>query len=486
MSEEVRVIWRRKWRILAVALVLAAVVYFRSDSAAETFRAEGLLLAVAGDNASPNAAARLGRTAAALAATRPIAVKAATDAKLRIGATETLVRVNATASGDGFVTLVATGTSPRDAERLAGAVADALVATVRLRQEAVRKEVLGPAEVDLADVERRLTSRDLPPDAPLRTALLARYQELSRAITATRLVPLDRLEVASSARASSSPVAPTPARDALLTFLAALFAFSVVAVAVEALSDRLSTERPAEEATRLTGLPVLAEIPRSGGVEVIEAFRALRTSLMFMSTSDRLRTLAVVSVDPGAGKTFLALNLSREAAALEVPVVLVDGDVRRPTIHDRLHIHRSPGLSDALVAGSSLEGLDHAVDSWLRVVPAGAPVADPAGLFAGRSFRDALDAMTWAELVVVDTPAGGLFADAMAIASQCDATLVVVDAQASRRRPLRRLVEGLRQVAAQPIGVVLTRTEPMPRPSYYNRPNAVRSQSTTADATTPS
>ena len=78
--------------------------------------------------------------------------------------------------------------------------------------------------------------------------------------------------------------------------------------------------------------------------------------------------------------------------------------------------------------------------------------------------------MTWAELVIVDTPAGGLFADALAIASQCDATLVVVDAQNSRRRPVRDLVESLRQVAAQPIGIVLNRTEPAPRPSYYEVP----------------
>jgi Mrp family chromosome partitioning ATPase len=76
--------------------------------------------------------------------------------------------------------------------------------------------------------------------------------------------------------------------------------------------------------------------------------------------------------------------------------------------------------------------------------------------------------MTWAELVIVDTPAGGLFADALAIASQCDATLVVVDAQNSKRRPVRHLVDSLRHVSAQPIGVVLNRTEAAPRPSYYD------------------
>ena len=300
-----------------------------------------------------------------------------------------------------------------------------------------------------------------------RQALVARYQELARALTAARLEPVDRLEIVAPARAGSDPVAPTPARDAFLTFLAGLIAFSLVAVAVEGLSDRFSTERPGEEATRITGLPILAEIPRTAGAEVVEAFRTLRTSLMFMTTSERLRTLAIVSVDPGTGKTFVSLNLAREAAGLEVPVVLIDGDLRRPVIHDRLGIPRSPGLTEALTSPSHDDLPGHLVEGWLRVLPSGAPVADPAGLFGGRNFREALDAMTWAELVVVDTPAGGLFADALAIASQCDATILVIDTQTSRRRSVRRLVEALRHVAAQPIGIVLNRTESMGRSSYY-------------------
>jgi Mrp family chromosome partitioning ATPase len=146
---------------------------------------------------------------------------------------------------------------------------------------------------------------------------------------------------------------------------------------------------------------------------------------------------------------------------------VIDGDLRRPIVHERLNLPRSPGLSEMLTGTADPDAIGHLVHGWLRVVPSGAPVADPAGLFGGRSFRATLDGMTWAELVVVDTPAGGLFADALAIASQCDATLIVVDAQNSRRRSTRALVENLRQVSAQPIGVVLNRTEPTPRPSYY-------------------
>ncbi len=467
VSEHLRVIWRRKWRILAVALVLAGVVYVRSESASERYRAEAVLSVTPGRSNNPGAADFLARSYAALAETRPVVAAAIQSATLPVRASAARERVKARATGDGFLAVAADGSSPRTAEQLASAVSDELVTTVKSRQESARQQALAPASAEVADLERQLSSRDLANDAPLRTALLARYSELTRAVTEARLHPLDRVEVVSPARAATAPVEPTPARDALLTLLAALGAFSLLAVAVEVLSDRFSTERPAEEVTRVTGLPVLAEIPRAGGPEVIEAFRALRTSLMFMSTSERLRTLAVVSVDPGSGKTFAALNLSREAAALDVPVVLIDGDLRRPILHDRLGLPRSPGLSEALAGIADTSGMGHLVGGWLRVVPSGAPVADPAGLFGGRPFREALDAMTWAELVIVDTPAAGLFADALAIASQCDATIIVVDAQNSRRRPVRALVENLRQVSAQPIGVVLNKTEPTPRPSYY-------------------
>lgn len=481
VSEHLRVIWRRKWRILAVSLVLAGIVYLRSDGSPDEYRASATLAVTPGRaDAGAAAAGRLARTYAVLAETRPVVALAVEQGALRVGASSARDQIESEATADGFVEITGDGPSAQRAEQLASAVADALVTTVRARQDAARQETIDPATAEVQDLERQLGSRDLPNDAPLRTALLARYSELNRAITETRLRPLDRLEVVSPARASTEPVAPTPARDALLTFLTALAAFSLLAVLVEVLSDRFSTERPAEEATRVTGLPVLAEIPRAGGAEVVEAFRTLRTSLMFMSTAERLRTLAVVSVDPGAGKTATALNLAREAAALEVPVVLIDGDLRRPVLHERLDLPRSPGLSEALAGASDTAGVGHLVSSWLRVVPSGAPVADPAGLFGGRAFREALDGMTWAELVVVDTPAGGLFADALAIASQCDATLIVVDAERSKRRAVRNLVESLRHVSAQPIGIVLNRTEPAQRPSYYEVKDAPGSRSRTA------
>ena len=93
------------------------------------------------------------------------------------------------------------------------------------------------------------------------------------------------------------------------------------------------------------------------------------------------------------------------------------------------------------------------------MIPAGAQVADPSGLLGG-GFRQVLTLISAADLIVVDTPAAGLFAEATAIAAQCDATIVVIDATNTHRRALTRLVENLRRVNANPVGIVLNRVDP--------------------------
>jgi capsular exopolysaccharide synthesis family protein len=260
-----------------------------------------------------------------------------------------------------------------------------------------------------------------------------------------------------------------------LGFLAAFVVNAELAVVMEVLRDRFTVEEQDDGVTEVTGLPVLAQVPSGGASGTVEAVRTLRTNLMFMQTTEQLRTVAVVSVNPGAGKTFTAVHLALSVAGLDVPVVLVDADLRRPSVHRQVGVDVSPGLSD-LLAGSPLGAtVQRAPDSdHLSVLSAGSPVPDPTGLVGGQAFSDALAELHRAAMVVVDTPACGLFADGLAVSSQCDATIVVVDARGTKRRSLRRLIEQLRRVGANPIGVVVNRVEPPARSSYYSyRPKAV-------------
>lgn len=470
LFEHFRVISRRRWPVLAASVAVAALVFGWSYTRPPLFQAKALITvtsgrAVSGQSVTQQDSLFLSRNYAELAGTRPVLADAAARSKLDLSAADAGERILSRASGDvGFITISATGASPDDATRLAQATADALITAVEEEQAKAVRAALAPIDTEISQVGGELAQ--LPPGAGNREVLVARYQALVQAATERRLAPTDRLVLVSPARGDSVPVSPTPVRDTVLALLVALVINSELAVLLEVLRDRMSGTEDDEGSGEIMGLPVLASIPRGEGEETQEAFRTLRTSLMFLETTGPLRTVAVVSANPNAGKTFTCAHLARSVASLELPAVLVDGDLRRPSLHHDAGISVSPGLSDVL--GGSPLPLALRPDprqADLRLLTGGSQVPDPAGLVAGRMFGEMLDKLDGG-LVVVDTPACDLFADGFAIASHCDATLVVVDAKGTRRRAVRRVITQLHRVGANPIGIVLNRAETR-RSAYY-------------------
>jgi capsular exopolysaccharide synthesis family protein len=466
-----RVMYRRRWSVLLASMAVAAAVFGWSYSRPAVYEATALITvtsgrALSGQNVTEQDTLFLSRNYAELARTRPVLADAALRSTLALSTADARRRVSARAADDiGFVTLSATGPSPEDAARLAQAVAEALIAVVKDEQSKAVQASLEPVDSEITQVGTELAQ--LQPGAAHREALLARYQALVEAATERRLAPTDRLVLVSPARAVPVPVSPTPVRTTVLAFLVALVVNAELAVLIEVLRDRISSSEDDGQPGELMGLPVLARIPPGDDEVTAEAFRTLRTSLMFLETTDPLRSVAVVSGNPNAGKTFTSDRLARSVASLGLPAVLVDGDLRRPSVHREAKIGVSPGVSDVL-RGTELSAAlrPDPRQANLQILPGGSEVQDPAGLVAGRSFREVLDQLD-AGLVVVDTPACDLFADCFAIASHCDATLVVVDARRTRRRSVRGVITQLHRVGANPIGIVLNRVERRDSSSYY-------------------
>ena len=479
-----RVIYRRRWPVLVASLLVAALAYAWSVTRSPVYRAKALVSvtsgrAVSGESVTEDDTLFLTRNYAELARTRPVVTDAAVRSGLDISAGDARRRLSARSASDvGFLTITADGPSPASATALAKGAVDALLGAVSAQQAESVRDALAPVDAEIQRLEEELN--DLRRAGAGRVPLDSRYEALVQEATERLLAPTDRLAVVSAARAESEPVSPTPLRDAVLVLLAALVLNAELAVVVEALRDRFSAEDQDDAVTEVTGLPVLARVPDTGGEQTVEAVRTLRTNLMFMETSERLRTVAVVSADPNAGKTFTAVHLAESVASLGVPVVLADGDLRRPSIHRQLGLPLTPGLGD-LLRGASLERvLKRAPDhDHLEVMTAGSSVSDPAGALGGRQFRSVLEQLDSAGMVIVDTPACALFADGLALASQCDAAIVMVDAAGTRKRSVRRLVHQLNQVGSKPIGVVVNRVEPEARSrySYYRYRSAELSRS---------
>ena len=174
---------------------------------------------------------------------------------------------------------------------------------------------------------------------------------------------------------------------------------------VHFVGDRFSKTEDTADVTRITGLPVLAKIPKGSGLELVEAFRVLRTNLMVLEGAGKPRTLAVVSSNQSAGKTFTAVHLAQSAAGLDEKVVIVDADLRKPSVHERLGVPRAPGLSAVLQGNDLATMLRKLPDTpFLRVLTSGAPVQDASAVLGARPFRHVLDSLRAVRLVVVDTP----------------------------------------------------------------------------------
>ncbi len=472
LAAHFRVIAHNWLRIVIISAVLAAVVFLASSFQSDTYAASETLSVrpgqVQGNNSLQEQGAFLAQTFAQYVKNPAVLAPAIRASKLPLSLSEAKDRMSASPVGDlPFLKITAEGPTRKEAEILAQKVSSQIIVTVNAVRDQEIQAVVGPLRVERDKLERELATTAL--DDPNRDSLQFRIQSLIGSEAEAQRIPGDTVKIFSGALAGDDPVAPKPARDALLGFLIALVVVSELTVLAHYFGDRFSGTEDSADIANLTGLPILAKIPRGDGIEVIEAFRVLRTNLMVLEGAGRPRTVAIVSANQAAGKTFTATHLAESAATLEEKVVLIDGDLRKPTVHERLGIPRAPGLSSVLQGGDLTAALTKVPDNaYLRVLPSGAAVQDASGMLGARSFRHVLDALRAVRLVVVDTPPANLFADASAVASQCDATIFVLDVKTSRRRAVRQALESLERSGANLIGVVVNRATVQKTASYYD------------------
>jgi tyrosine-protein kinase len=472
LAAHFRVIAQNWLRILLISLGIAILVFAASSLQAKKYQAKETLTvtpgsATSGGETLAQASSFLAQNYAKYAATPTVVRNAIKTSKMDLTLDEATSRISASQVGDlGFVELKATGPSKADAERLTRFAASSLISTVASQQAQVKFADLQPIQNQRDQLLRQLDA--LPVGSPDRASVQSQIDALNGAVNDIYARKNDKLGVLAGAIAADSPVSPKPLRDALLAFLVSIVVVAELTVLVHYAGDRFSRTEDTADVTRITGLPVLAKIPKGSGIELTEAFRVLRTNLMVLEGAGKPRTLAVVSANQSAGKTFTAVHLAQSAAGLDEKVVIVDADLRKPSVHERLGVPRAPGLSAVLQGNDLATMLRKLPDTpFLRVLASGAPVQDASAVLGARPFRHVLDSLRAVRLVVVDTPPAAMFADAMAVASQCDATIFVLDVKTSRRRQVRQTLEALERAGANLVGVVVNRTASPRRSSYY-------------------
>jgi capsular exopolysaccharide synthesis family protein len=292
------------------------------------------------------------------------------------------------------------------------------------------------------------------------------------------------LRVAQPAQIPSDPVGPRPLRNAILAAIIGLLIAGGIVALLEYLDDTIKTPQDMEAAAALATLGAIArqrDVARgasgAGLVEransrspSIEAFRLVRTNLDFASIDHPLRALLITSASPGEGKTTIAANLAMVQAGMSRRVILVDGDLRKPGLHQAFGLSNQVGVSNMLLTETDhpLDYLQQTPIEGLRVLTSGPLPPNPTELLSSSRLRALLQRLTnAADLVIIDSPPALAVSDAIIIASRVDGTVVVVDSTRTRAGTLAQVTDALAKSGTRLLGGVLNKISKRSGTYYY-------------------
>jgi polysaccharide biosynthesis transport protein len=497
---------RWAWLLALAAFLAAATSYLVTVRLPKIYEAHTVLELLQGDVTNRTAdytqlqgLMGLARTYAEIVRTQPVLESAISDGNLNLTYADALGLVSVTqVPNTQLLQINARATDPQDAATLASLVASAFMRHVQDTQAQRYADTEQSLTSELNQINSQLSDRmalldqlrTQPPSAQ-RDADLARvqldinqlqqsYQNAARSysdLRLTRASSQDLFTVVQPAIAQTTPVEPRVFVNVLLAALVGMLLAFGAALIGERLNDRLmSPEAVSRETnlpvlgavTRLPGgtakphLPVLAaaspDVPQSS--VAAEAYRLLLANLRFLEINQPFSTLLVTSSDSGEGKTITAANLAIAAAQTGDNVLLVECDLRRPSLHETFNVSNSRGLTTLLVHEDlpAEAVLDETGLPGLRLLTSGPIPPNPSQLLASRRFVSRLAELSASvDLLILDGPPLLAASDSAHLASKVDGVVVIVDAESTRKQRLAKALRILNSVGARVLGTVVNR-----------------------------
>ena len=210
---------------------------------------------------------------------------------------------------------------------------------------------------------------------------------------------------------------------------------------------------------------IMNERPKS---VVAESYRSLRTAIKYSSADKDIKTIVITSALPNEGKTTIAGNLAITLSQNESTVLLIDCDLRNPSIHKQFGISNSIGITNLLIEKKSLKEVMNIISSKLAVISAGEIPPNPSEILGSEAMDEFLEMMNKVvDYIIIDTPPVAPVTDSKVLAAKCDATILVVRANKSKEKFVLDAYNELKKIEANVIGTVLNDTERNKSIKYY-------------------
>ncbi|WP_130606377.1 CpsD/CapB family tyrosine-protein kinase [Cohnella abietis] len=202
---------------------------------------------------------------------------------------------------------------------------------------------------------------------------------------------------------------------------------------------------------------------------IAEAYRTLRTNLQYSGLDEPIRTLMITSASPREGKSTTINNLAIAYAQAECKVLLLDADMRKPTVHQAFGVSNRNGLTGVMTGHCTTdEAIQKTHVKGLSVMTAGSVPPNPAEMLASNKMDQLLSQLKdQFDLILVDTPPVLAVSDAQIMSTKCDGVLLVVKAGELKRGLALRAKEQLSFVKARLLGVVLNQVKGIEAGPYY-------------------
>jgi succinoglycan biosynthesis transport protein ExoP len=367
-------------------------------------------------------------------------------------------------------------------------------AQLRLNQMEDLRELYKKAYGELLVMTTDNQSNDTAQRTEQIRATIALYQQIYTSLQSNyENVRLERLRSTPNvtqvepAGVPDYPIQPRPVRNILMMGVAGLIIVAGIAFTVEILDDTLKTP---EDVTHYLHVPVIGLIGEMDrpkrkrrnekakpGVfvadnplsPITEAFRSLRTNLDFAGVDKPLRTLLVTSSGPSEGKSTVSVNLAAVMAQGDRKVILLDTDLRRPSIHRYMNLPNRKGLSDLFRDQTKLSSV---IATWgnppMAVITSGGLPPNPTELLQSERMEKILaELKDKSDIVIADSPPS-IIADPIALSKKVDGVLLVVEPGKTKIGTAQVMIEQLNRAGARVLGVVMNPIT-RKRTQYYSK-----------------